>query len=220
MEVQLALATNQAYSTAKNIYTQGAHSKSVATVILSSGLLQSLKADTEVTGMSADNSTEIAGRLYEDFAAGTTVIKVQYQTTDIQANYVGCQVGARPEPNTDGCFASSGSLTIDGEGSHTYTYDPLTNNDNERTLQGFSLQAQEKMHECANCPYATYEKFYQYYGVFDYANQWVLAAFDGAQTAFDNGNANFGSYSFDGRTGKNLVAFGQSSSMHSGASST
>lgn len=203
MEEQLALATDQAYATAKAIYTLGAHSKSVATVTLSKGLDKIVKADTMVSGKSEDG-TEIAGRMFEDAGVGATTVKIQYQTSDIQASYVGCQVGARPEPNTDGCFNASGSVTITGDGTYTYTYNPLTNNNNGRTLQGFSTQAEEKMHACANCPYVTYEKFYTYYGVFDYANQWVLAAFDGVATAFDNGNANFGSYGFDGRTGKHI----------------
>jgi hypothetical protein len=206
METELAAATNQAFKKAKAIYEEGAHSKSVATVTLSTAVKQSLKADTSVTGLSLDGKTEVAGRLYEDYSVGTTTIKVQYQTIDVQAKYVGCQVGARPEPNTVGCFAASGSLTIEGAGTHTYTYDPLTDNNNERTLQGFSLQAQAKMHECAYCPYVTYEKFYQYYGVFDYANQWILAAFDGGATSFGNGNANFRSYDFAGRAGKYLIS--------------
>jgi hypothetical protein len=56
------------------------------------------------------------------------------------------------------------------------------------------------MHDCTNCPYTTFEKFYQYYGAFDYANQWVMAAFAGEPTNFANGNANFRQYEFTGRT--------------------
>jgi hypothetical protein len=37
-------------------------------------------------------------------------------------------------------------------------------------------------------------------GQFDYANQWVLAAFSGSSTSFSNGNANFGLYDFEGKT--------------------
>jgi hypothetical protein len=37
-------------------------------------------------------------------------------------------------------------------------------------------------------------------GVFDYANQWVLAAFAGSKTSFSNGNANFALYDFEGKT--------------------
>jgi hypothetical protein len=198
MEEQLALKTTQSYQTAKAIYTQGAHSKSIATVTLSSGLLNAVPAGTSVSGTNEAGS-EISGKTYEDYPIGSTIIRIQYQTIAVQSNYVGCQVGGNPEPKTEGCFAASGSLTINGEGV-SYNYNPLTDNGNGRTLQGFSTEAQAKMHECTNCPYETYEKFYQYYGVFDYANQWVLAAFDGDSTSFANGNANFAAYDFEGRS--------------------
>jgi hypothetical protein len=45
-------------------------------------------------------------------------------------------------------------------------------------------------------------------GVFDYANQWVLSAFEGSKTSFSNGNADFSLYSFTGKTGKPLLFFG------------
>jgi hypothetical protein len=99
-------------------------------------------------------------------------------------------------------FASTGQLIIEGEGTFEYNYSQLEANVNKRTLQGFSTDAEDKMDKCKNCPYVTYEKFYQYYGVFDYANQWVLSAFAGSTTSFANGNADFGSYQLAGRTGK------------------
>merc|ERR1711935_1262883 len=80
-----------------------------------------------------------------------------------------------------------------------YTYDPLVNNVAKRTIQGFSTSAQKKMAECANCPYPMYDKFYQYYGQYDYANQIVLAAFGGSKTNFKNFNNDFGLYDYDGK---------------------
>lgn len=47
--------------------------------------------------------------------------------------------------------------------------------------------------------YVDFEKFYTYYGVYDYADQWVTAAFDGVRTQFTNGNANFGLYDVPGK---------------------
>jgi hypothetical protein len=199
LEEQLALGTDESFVLAKNIYTQGAHSKSVASITLNSGLLNSLPAATPVAGKTA-SGVEVAGTTYEDYSAGTTNIVIQYDTITVQDKYVGCQVGASTTPNTEGCFAASGTLDIEGEGTFTYTYDPTTDNNNDRTIQGFSTQAKEKMHDCEYCPYTTYEKFYQYYGAFDYADQWVMAAFDGKSTSFSNGNADFGPYDVAGRT--------------------
>jgi hypothetical protein len=198
MEKQLSLATDSSYLAAKAIYERGAFSKSVATVTLDTALTGPLNKDTKVLGTSVDG-TEINGSLLEDIPSGSTMIKIQYDTTTLQSKYVGCQVGANPEPVLDGCFMAQGTLMV-GSDQISYSYVPLQNNHNERTLKGFSTQAQEKMYECDNCPYRTYEKFYDYYGVFDYANQWVLAAFEGSSTSFVNGQADFSSYTMVGRT--------------------
>ena len=87
-------------------------------------------------------------------------------------------------------------------GQHTYSYNPLTKNYNARTLQGFSVEAEEKMYKCTSCPYKTYNKFYEYYGAFDYGNKWVLAAFNKGSTNFAKGNASFNSYGMEGTSGK------------------
>ena len=113
-------------------------------------------------------------------------------------------------------FASEGSVEIEGVGILEYFYDPTKDNRNNRTLQGFSTQAKELMWDCqfgashSNCPYPTYSKFYQYYGVFDYGDQWIQAAFEKKTTQFSNGNADFSAYTEAGRAGKfmaNTVSF-------------
>jgi len=197
METQLALGTAESFSVAKALYTNGAHSRSLATVTLSSALSSPINADTPVTGKSVKGH-DLKGIVYEDYSAGTSVIQIQYDVNTIQSTYVGCQVGANPDPITDGCLVASGDLVIDGQ-SFNYTYDVLTDNVNGRTLQGFSLQAEEKMYKCENCPYKTYNKFYKYYGAYDYADKWIMAAFDGKATSFANGNADFSMYSEVGR---------------------
>jgi hypothetical protein len=143
------------------VYEEGAFSKSAAKVTLSTALTSPIPEGTDVSGLSEDG-TEVMGKTYEAYAAGNSVIEIQYQTIDIQSNYVGCQVGANPSPNTDGCFAESGTLNIAGAGTVQYTYSPLTDNNNKRTIQGFSTEAEAKMYRCDNCPYTTYQKFYDY----------------------------------------------------------
>ena len=61
--------------------------------------------------------------------------------------------------------------------------------------------------DCPGCPYKTYEKYFDYYGKEDYANQWVLAAFNKGSTNFSKGNANFGSYTSDGMNGMSTFPF-------------
>lgn len=198
MEQQLSLANDDAYAAALRIYSEGAYSKSVAVVNLSSALPVAVEKGTKIMGVGADGN-QVAGKAYEDNAAGATSILVQYKTSDSQKNYVACQVGASTTPNTDGCFAATGSLTIDATTEIAYTYDPLENNIAKRTIQGFSTSAQKKMADCANCPYPMYDKFYEYYGQYDYADQIILAAFAGKKTNFNNFNNDFGLYGFDGK---------------------
>ena len=85
-------------------------------------------------------------------------------------------------------------------GELTYSYDPLTENLNGRTLKGFSTGAQAKMFACGvGCPMAEYMKFYDYYGEYDYADKWIEAAFQGVATDFTNGNCDMSTYGYDGR---------------------
>eukprot|EP00536_Pseudo-nitzschia_multiseries_P013019 jgi/Psemu1/245078/estExt_Genewise1.C_5300008 len=197
MEEQLALATSESYANALKIYSEGAYSKSVAEVTLTTSLSQNVPKGTVIMGVNTDGN-QIAGKAYEDNAAGATTLAVQYQTSDSQKNYVGCQVGAAVNPVTTGCFAAAGNLSIDGT-DVAYTYNIATNNVAKRSMAGFSTSAQKKMAECENCPYKMYQKFYNYYGSYDYANQIVLAAFDGSTTSFNNFNNNFGLYQFEGK---------------------
>ena len=58
---------------------------------------------------------------------------MQYITSDVQANYVECQVGALVEPNMKGCLAEDGELVIDGS-QYEYAYNPAAGNMNGRTM--------------------------------------------------------------------------------------
>ena len=102
MEKQLSLATSESYAKAKAIYENGAFSKSYAKVALTTALTGPLNDGTGVTGMSADD-VEIAGKVMGNFPTGSNEILIQYQTNSIQSNYVACQVGSNPSPNTQGC---------------------------------------------------------------------------------------------------------------------
>lgn len=47
------------------------------------------------------------------------------------------------------------------------------------------------MLQCETCPYRTFDKFYRYYGAADYGDKFVIAAFNGTVTPFQNGNNDF-----------------------------
>ena len=83
---------------------------------------------------STNEKGAVSGKAYQDYDRGTTgEIKVLYSTTDLQASYVDCQVGALTEPNMSGCFAADGVVKID-DVEHAYSYDPVLNNSNDRTM--------------------------------------------------------------------------------------
>lgn len=197
IESQLATGTEEGFAAALRIYQEGAFSKSYAEVKLDTALTMDLPAGTEIVG-SNSNDDEIRGTLLDEAEAGDVMVRVQYSTTGVQASYVTCQVGANPDPVFDGCLKPTGSIRIGALGEQSYTYDPATGNKNGRTIQGFSTGAKAKMYDCEKCPYPTYKKFYDYYGAFDYGDKWVQAAFAKAQASFDNGSANFGTYTGDG----------------------
>lgn len=198
----LASGTNQDYLQAQMIYKEGAFSKSVATVTLDAVLTAPISKGAAITGDAMDG-TKVEGTVFAAAKAGDQDLRIQYNVSPVQSSYVGCQVGANPNPVTDGCFLKTGSLVIGGFATpFPYSYEPEENNDNERTIQGFSTSAETKMRRSEDSPYyLTYQKFYDYYGRFDYADHWVLSAFAGGATSFptQNGNADFSTFEEKGR---------------------
>ena len=107
------------------------------------------------------------------------------------------------EEETAGCFAPTGKLTIGGI-KVAYDYEVEEENLNGRTIAGFSLGAKKKMydtdHGCAGCPYPEYSAFVDYYGNYEYADDWIKAALAGKATPFQGaGNADFSKFGFIGR---------------------
>lgn len=102
MEAQLAAGTDDGRQAALAVYQRGAHSKSWAQVTLDTALASDVNSGVVVVGKNA-NGDEINGKTMGSSAAGSTELKVQYDTSSIQASYVTCQVGGSPSPVTDGC---------------------------------------------------------------------------------------------------------------------
>lgn len=197
IEAQLAADTDGGMAAAMKIYTEGAFSKSYAEVTLDTALASTLPKGTEVVGKNT-NGDEIRGSTLDEADGEDKIIRVQYATSGVQETYVGCQVGGNPEPVFTGCFAPTGTMKIGALGEQRYSYEPATGNKNARTIQGFSTQAKAKMYECDKCPYNTYKKFYDYYKAYDYGDKWVKAAFGKGQASFENGSADFSSYTAKG----------------------
>ncbi|CAB9501129.1 expressed unknown protein [Seminavis robusta] len=178
------------------VYQKGAHSKSYAAITLQ-------QTTGKINKNTAFVGTSIGGEpvtlyAYSDFEAGATELKLRYATSDIQSEYSFCQVGKNPEPVLHGCLTALGTVSLEGIQSAAlpYTYNPETDNKNGRTLAGFSTGAEKKMGKCGpQCPYVDYAKYLNYFGEFDYGNQWIMAAFEKRETKFSMGNVDFRPYS-------------------------
>jgi hypothetical protein len=132
IEDQLALATDESYEAARRIYNEGGNSKSYASIKLATPLTLDVAKSDSITG-STDDGTQVSLKAYEDYPTGTSNINVLYETTDMQDSYVNCQVGGLVETNLEGCIAADGTVTIGGT-DYEYTYDPVTDNNNDRTM--------------------------------------------------------------------------------------
>lgn len=199
IETELDKQTNDSFALATRIYNDGAYSKLYAKITLSSRHLKMVHKGAEIIGKDASGQV-VHGVAFSTYSAGNQVIRFQYATSDQQASYDKCQVGALgANGNVAGCLAATGEVTI---GSETIGYTYSVNEDNKygRTIAGFSTQAGAEMRTCdAGCPHTDFTYFSDYYGVDDYGHEWVSAALSGSSTSFTNGNANFTNYDFVGR---------------------
>eukprot|EP00965_Chrysotila_dentata_P010309 335508-Pleurochrysis_carterae.AAC.1 len=156
---------------ARAIYEKGGNSKSYAEFTVDA-LRTSLVKGLRVTGKSSTGA-EVVGYVYEDTPKDAVLLRVQYKTNDVQANYVGCRVGGLEgyHRTTRGCYGLATSLTIATTPVKTTIVATAVEHKNGRTLQGFSTNAQALMYDnCPGCPYKHYKMFYDYYGDFDYAD--------------------------------------------------
>lgn len=174
------------YGAVTAVYENGAHSKSYAVLSVPSGLPTSAVKGTAVIGK-AINGADITGKIYENASSGATTVKVQYDTSDDHATYVGCQVGGSSSPVTDGCFAASGNLDFGGS---SIAYNSVENM-NGRTIKGFSTSTDSHRVNGSGEFYQDFDMFQEYYGTTSYADEWVSAALSQTRTQFTNGNANF-----------------------------
>jgi len=198
METQIGKVTEDGFTAALKIFTEGGHSKSYAQITLTNSPTSVISRKTPMSVTFGD--VTISGKAYADSVGA--ILKFQYATIDDQAKYVSCQVGGLPadEQNLKGCLPATGNVIVGAE-TYAYTYVQDSDNKNGRTINGFSTSAQAKMGECAKCPYSEYQKFKTYYGVAEYASHWVTKALEGKVTEFPgpSGNSDFSSYGLAGR---------------------
>lgn len=202
---------------AMEIYKEGSNTRPYADLTLEVDLPESINMHTNVytTIVSSDvkssklSSERIAGLTMAAAKKGSNKLQILYEINDDPINFVNCKVGARQNPLLDGCFPESGNITIEQQNTNNnilqlpYKYNQYIDNKNDRSIQIFSSKAGIKNKPCSSCEYwTTYEKFRQYYGKTDYANQFITAAIIGSKITFDSGVYDFTNITLEGRTGK------------------
>jgi hypothetical protein len=201
---------------ARQIYIQGAYSSPYAQVVIVNengvdddvGLPFAIQKGQKFTAVSMDGAV-ITASAFEKYAPGTNTIWLLYDNH----NDAPCHVGGLAEPEVLGCLNTTGvlQLVVSYEQQHGaagsgpvvavpvakststlhYVYDYTTDNRNERSIQGFSIHANGKFRPNGNIriPYMDdFQKFVDYYGMYNYADQIITAAFaaDDSNAAFDS----------------------------------
>jgi len=208
IEDYLEGANHQSFVNARSVYEKGAFSKSVATVALDSDTPISITAEPGIPVFGKNIAGgEVRLKAYAALMPGDSTIQIQYVTE-------GCNVGGLVGPQNivepldltdsgdqiwDGCLAESGTITIEGT-SYTYTYSIPEDNWNGRTIAQFSTAAETKMrpNQSTDAYFPDFQYFVDYYGVPDYANEWIISAFEGVPTTnLAKGSADFSVWSDD-----------------------
>jgi hypothetical protein len=183
---------------AVEMYQQGGFSQSIAQLRLQTpdAPRMPIPEGTIIVGTTMEGLV-VKGTLIEtvSWTPGTdnVALLVEYDASTDQAVY--CHVGGLASTNArevQGCFANQGTIKIldfqDGAPvyEYHYSYDPVKDNFNGRTMQGLSTQLDMSFGHSRH-----FEKFEIYYGATDYADAWIEAALNGTATTFARGNANF-----------------------------
>eukprot|EP00555_Chaetoceros_dichaeta_P004286 CAMPEP_0198261400 /NCGR_PEP_ID=MMETSP1447-20131203/10124_1 /TAXON_ID=420782 /ORGANISM="Chaetoceros dichaeta, Strain CCMP1751" /LENGTH=615 /DNA_ID=CAMNT_0043949307 /DNA_START=92 /DNA_END=1939 /DNA_ORIENTATION=+ len=185
LEKSIGGKTVAAFEEGKAIYENGGNSKSVATITFDAATTSDIAKNTVFSGVGV-GGTVVTATAYDTYLTGATSIVLKYSPGT-------CLVGSLANVTvTDGCFVLDGTVT-DGKTSRDYTY-ALTDNKAKRTLKGFSTAVESKMSGETHANY-----FKDFYGVYDYADQIVTAAFDGISTIMPSFNSDYSVIGFDGR---------------------
>lgn len=175
---------------ARAVYQLGAFCQSFATLKLKNTIQDSITQGTSVTGTSGYGDT-INGIVHRDAFPGDATLEVMYLIPDDGGIGAICSVAGNPSPQYDLCFTTDGSVTVSGGLTLEYSgYDSDAN-----TANGLSLQSMSTTISGAGTQgYPRIGTFASYYGTNKYADEFIRAAFDRQDTAFDDGNAEFSKF--------------------------
>ncbi|KAL3921049.1 MAG: hypothetical protein SGILL_002956 [Bacillariaceae sp.] len=183
-----------AFEDALALYQEGGHSGSVATISLITPSETSIQQRSIVLGTS-EAGEPVRSVVQKYIPPLSTLMDVAYP---VSKGTLPCFVGGKADPITDGCLSSSEMLLVAGEEVSAFSYDALQNTRNSRTLQGMATET--LFRDCDQCPLETHLKYINYYGIFTYADDMILAAFRQTATNLNTNNADFSQMSPEGRS--------------------
>ena len=178
------------YAAVYEIYTKGGSSYPTAEM--------TLPTTTGITvGMTVTGDAKGGGTATGIVAAVSSLsVTVRYSvpsslgaTSSQKYSHANCKVGGMPTADeiTGGCFA----VNATNIGGTTYMPTAISNTPSSLTLQQLSTSAGAEMRTCSGsgstCPYWLFSEFYDFYGVGDYANQFLLAALGTASNSWAAG---------------------------------
>lgn len=198
------------FQQAQRLYEQGGYAKSYALLKLVGDTTPEppqrlLPAGTLVYGTSTTGQA-LEGRLAVDtiWEVGDDYVTLQVEydkekNTAQQQSY--CQVGGLDYTDsavTEGCFIEAGFVQVihlDRDApvyTYAYEYDIGHDNRNGLTIQSCSTENDNGNDEFLLLQTRpTFGKYFTYYGLEDYGNHLIMAAFHGHSTNFTNGNIDF-----------------------------
>jgi hypothetical protein len=140
------------------------------------GLTQAIDAGVAAAAACTHQSAVIAG-----YVPGSDV--TQHNQIDLDQKEIEAELAATPAK-----FAAAKTVyESGGVNAANGGYNSMSGA-KARTLKGFSTSAQAKMYDgCPGCPYKHYKMFYDYYGSYTYADDWVSAALAGTDMTFSSG---------------------------------
>jgi len=156
------------FEAAKRIYTEGGNSGKTTEIKLGARLNKDYPAGTLLTQKNSETNSTAKGKLNARAKAGDDILKVGITSS--------CKGEAVSQPDVSGCFRKSDgdpdeNLKIQvGEDLGNVTEVQLR----WRTLAGFSTAAEQKM-----SGQMMFELFNNYYGLPDYADEFIRAALFG-----------------------------------------
>ncbi len=192
---------SNALEEARHVYEHGMHSGAYASLTLTEKADHTIdlpERSESVYFNQIDNKSHNHHDIYELSAFGVNNdnskhIQGTYKTTTDSLSSLNIKVfypedSKCGEGNIEDCFAKKGGIVLQGYGGLDYTYDPSTDNYFSSSLKWYTREEGNRMYYCEHhgtCgSYQEYDRYFKFYGVIDYGNEWLESAFSNKKTNF------------------------------------